>query len=205
MARKVKKLPVRDGFVIITNGRQSEKNYFEIIRANRKSLYKIDVRYFNDDPEGLINQAINIKNDDNRVWCVFDKDEFPADSIYRAVRRAKQNEIGIAFSNAAFEVWLINHFRKFEAEKNPKELISILDEMLKQYGYSKGYEKNDEKVIKEVFLKRMEEACNNANIIYQRRVVECKHRNVTEYPICDWNSFTTVHLLLEALQISNKE
>ena len=200
MARKVKKLPSRDTFVIITNGKESEKNYFEAIRANFESLYTIKVKFLNRDPVGLIDYAIEIKNDSNCVWCVFDKDEFPADAINQAMKKARQEDIGIALSNAAFEVWLINHLRLFGDEKSAKDLQGILDNELKRNGYTSGYTKNDKRVIKEVFLNHIEDACNNADIIYQKRVSEC---GGSSYRICEWNSCTTVHKLIEALRIRN--
>ena len=43
MARKTKKIPVRDEFLIVTNGKRSEKDYFEILRSKIKSIYKIKV------------------------------------------------------------------------------------------------------------------------------------------------------------------
>ncbi len=206
MARKVKKLTVRDNFIILTNGKQSEKNYFEAVRTKFVSLYKITVKFLNRDPEGLVNYAVEIKNDSNCVWCVFDKDEFPTDSIKNAIYIARQNEIGIAISNAAFEVWLINHLRLFGDEKNQKELLDVLDKELKQVGYVKGYKKNDLKVINEVFLNYIDEACNNSDIVYQRKVSEYKGCHyIPDDRICEWNSCTTVHKLIEALQISGKE
>ena len=102
MARKTKNISVRDEFLILTNGKQTEKNYFEAVRSNYKSIFKINVKFKNDDPVALVNHAIAMKNAQNRVWCVFDKDDFPVDSIEQAMRTAKMNGIGIAFSNMAF-------------------------------------------------------------------------------------------------------
>lgn len=45
MPRRSKQLAVRDEFLILTNGRQTEKNYFEAIRANNKSIFKISVKF----------------------------------------------------------------------------------------------------------------------------------------------------------------
>ena len=58
MPRCSKQLAVRDEFLILTNGRQTEKNYFEAIRANYRSIFKINVKFMNDDPVALVNHAI---------------------------------------------------------------------------------------------------------------------------------------------------
>lgn len=102
MPRKTKQLAVRDEFLILTNGKRTEKNYFEAVRSNYKSIFKISVKFMNDDPVALVDHAIGMKNARNRVWCVFDKDEFPTDSVEPAIKTAKDNGIGIAFSNMAF-------------------------------------------------------------------------------------------------------
>ena len=38
MPRKTKQLAVRDEFLILTNGKRTEKNYFEAVRSNYKSI-----------------------------------------------------------------------------------------------------------------------------------------------------------------------
>lgn len=40
MPRKTKQLAVRDEFLILTNGKRTEKNYFEAVRSNYKSISK---------------------------------------------------------------------------------------------------------------------------------------------------------------------
>lgn len=117
MPRGSKKIPIRDQFLILTNGKQTEKNYFEAVRAKYKTIFKITVKFMNDDPVALVNHAIAEKSSQNRVWCVFDMDEFLPTSIKEAMRLADENNIGIAFSNMAFEVWLIDHFEKCSTEK----------------------------------------------------------------------------------------
>ena len=203
MARKTKKLRQRSTFIIITNGRESERNYFKILRGVRHSVYDIKVEFENAAPIGLVTRAIREKHLSNQVWVVFDKDEFPSDAINEAIHVAHQNEIGVALSNAAFEVWLINHFGEFSIEKTPSELIQILDVVLKKHGYTAGYSKNDLNVIKEVFLTRLDDALHNADVALQRRVVEYNrvHPDVQSPPYWDWNSCTTVHKLVEAMKL----
>ena len=206
MGRKTKNFPVRDEFLILTNGKRSEKNYFEALRAYRRSIYKIKVEFQNNDPLKLVNYAVEQKSSANRVWCVFDKDYFTDESIYQAMNLAKTNEIGVAFSNAAFEVWLIDHFKQFETEKDADALQVILDKLLKENGYSKGYAKNDADVIERVFLPLLDDAVHNADVVHQKRVLEYKESGRPDdiLPLCSWNSYTNVHKLVEALRLENK-
>ena len=202
MARKTKKIPVRDEFLIVTNGKRSEKDYFEILRSKIKSIYKIKVKFINGDPDAVVDFAMKEKSKSNRVWCVFDKDEFSSDSIYHAIAGARKNHVGVAFSNAAFEVWLIYHFCCFDAEKSAPELVDILDDLLKKEGYEKGYSKNDIELIKTVLIPRLRNALENADIAYQKRVAYYKMTGAptNTLPVCSWNSYTDVHKLIAALK-----
>lgn len=205
MPRRSKQLAVRDEFLILTNGKQTEKNYFEAIRAHYKSIFKISVKFMNDDPVALVNHAIAEKTPRNRVWCVFDKDEFLPASIDRAMKTAKENEIGIAFSNMAFEVWLIDHFEKCWLEKNAEKLVTDLDWILKANEYPAGYSKEDKQMIIEVLMPRLDDAVQNADIVMQTRIRQYKESHNNEnYPFCDWNSFTNVHKLIDALKLETK-
>lgn len=206
MARKTKNIPTRNKFIIITNGKESEKNYFTKLRGFRRSVYDIEVEFDNAAPLSLVQRAVREKNSSNTVWIVFDKDEFPKDAVYRAMQIAKQENIGVAFSNIAFEVWLISHFREFSLEKNADELLDILDMLLKNHGYKKGYEKNDEEVFEKQFLPVLETAVRNSDVSLQKRIAayNSNRPNDKNYPYCDWNSCTTVHKLIKALKLEPK-
>ena len=205
MPRRSKQLAVRDEFLILTNGKQTEKNYFEAIRAHYKSIFKISVKFRNDDPVALVNHAIAEKTPRNRVWCVFDKDEFLSASIDQAMKTAKENEIGVAFSNIAFEVWLIDHFEKCYLEKNAEKLVTDLDRILKANEYPAGYSKEDKQMITEVLMPRLGDAVQNADIVMQTWIRQYKESHNNEnYPVCDWNSFTNVHKLIDALKLETK-
>lgn len=205
MSRSSKNIPVRDEFLIMTNGRRTEKNYFEAIRANYKSIFRIRVKFLNDDPMALVNHAIAEKKPQNRVWCVFDKDEFSISSIEQAMKLARENDIGVAFSNMAFEVWLIDHFEKCCNEKNTDRLLSEIDTLLKLSGYLKGYSKEDKQMIEEILMPRLDEAVHNADVVMQKRILEYKETHNNEnFPFFVWNSFTNVHKLIEALKLETE-
>lgn len=206
MARSTKKLTVRDEFLILTNGKESEKNYFEAIKS-KKSIYKVKVKFVNADPEGLVRSAIPEKTKSNRVWCVFDRDEFPKDRIETALRLADQNGIGVGFSNAAFEVWLIYHFQNIDGEKTAAQLLDELDKILKTNCYAKGYEKSDLTVMKKVFAKRLGEAVYRAECAHQKRIAILREldEKVDRYSVCEWNPYTNLHKLIEALRLTDKD
>lgn len=48
----------------------------------------------------------------DQVWAVFDEDEHPAVKEARDV--CKRGNVGIAYSNPCFELWLILHHEEFD-------------------------------------------------------------------------------------------
>jgi len=63
----------------------------------------------------VVEEALKIRektpNRYNRVWAVFDKDNFPDNNFNSAIQKAKANNIGCAWSNEAFELWYLLHFQ----------------------------------------------------------------------------------------------
>ena len=191
--------------MIVTNGKKSEKNYFEVLRSRIKTIYKVKVTFLNGNPRELVEYAIKSKTVSNRVWCVFDKDDFSNDLIYHSLALARKNGIRVAFSNIAFEVWLIEHFCCFDAKKSASELISYLDNLFKKEGYNERYLKNDVNQIKNIFMPRLNKAMENADLAYQKRMADYKQNSETNgnIPVCNWNSYTDVHKLIKALKVDN--
>lgn len=72
----------------------------------------------------VVKQAIELssKRHYEQVWCVFDKDDFPARDFNSAVAMAAANNIKVGYSNQAFEYWLILHFVDHQGENEQKRL-----------------------------------------------------------------------------------
>ncbi|GHT40705.1 hypothetical protein FACS189437_06670 [Bacteroidia bacterium] len=60
----------------------------------------------------LVKRAIQIANQGKfeQVWCVFDKDDFSDSDFNAAIKMAEEHDFGVAYSNQAFEYWIILHF-----------------------------------------------------------------------------------------------
>lgn len=92
MARKTNTIPIRNKFYIITNGRETEKNYFELLKS-KKSIYDVSIEFQNADPLGLVNYAIDHINGANQVWIVFDVDNTHKDNrLIPAINKAEKTE-----------------------------------------------------------------------------------------------------------------
>lgn len=204
MGRTTKKLQVRDKFYILTNGRETEKNYFDLLKS-RKSIFSVKVQFHNGDPLTLVKNALKI-TDANQIWCVFDVDSTILEGTFaKAITLAKENNIQIAFSNVAFEVWLLSHYDKVEKNMNAQSLFNAMNKLLKnKLKLNIPYEKADKNLLEKYFLPRLDDATTNAKIVHQKRIKEHQQNfgDNTNYPIWKWNSCTTVYRLIEALCLS---
>jgi hypothetical protein len=103
-------------FVIATEGRETEKQYFQMFHDSR---IKIEVLPTGDDNksapqyvlerlDGFI-QKYDLTPDDT-LWLMFDVDSWGEKNISIICRQAKQKKYRLAISNPCFEVWLYLHF-----------------------------------------------------------------------------------------------
>lgn len=202
MSRKVNLKQIKNKFYIITNGRETEKNYFELIKA-KKSIYEVLVEFQNEDSLGLVNYDIEKKKDANQVWIVFDIDNEKDNKLSQAISKADKNDINYAFSNICFEVWLVSHFMKIESEKTEKELEKILSKYLSGQKNGLEYEKNNKETLKKYFIPNYKNAVENSKIVYQKYNNEHlkKYGDKVARKIWEWYSCTKVFKLIEALKL----
>lgn len=182
-ARKVETRNLRQRILIVCEGAKTEPNYFRGFRVN-KQIYEIDIQGIGYNTASLVRQAVSLKEGYDQVWCVFDRDSFPAQDFNAAFEIARPHDIKIAYSNEAFELWYLLHFHYYDAAIPRREYCAKLTELL---GHK--YEKNSE-VIYEELLGRQADAIRNAKKLYSN-YKPCR-------PERD-NPSTTVHLLVSAL------
>ncbi len=208
MARKIKNIKANKEFLIITNGKQSEYNYFSLIKKF-KSIYDITVKFENGGPLELVEFAITQSNleEYNQIWIVFDVDQTHVENKFiPAIKKAEKNNIKYAFSNIAFEVWLLSHYSKFSKHSSAKELQNKMDELLKQLKCKSEYTKNDDKLLEKYFIEKYQTAVDNSKIVFQTKL---KHHNEfygKHIPpkYWEWNSCTNVFKLVEAMKLEKK-
>jgi hypothetical protein len=102
----------RDLILIVCEGTKTEPNYFLGFR-----LTNVDVIGVGGDPLTVVNTAIDKRKERRKegkiydqIWCVFDRDSFPANRFNDALQKARISELHVAYSNEAFELWYILHF-----------------------------------------------------------------------------------------------
>ena len=204
MPRNKRSLDARSKFYILTNGRETEKNYFDLIKS-KKSIFDVKVEYQNSNPVQLVMYASQYLREANQVWCVFDIDNnFNDGTLIQAIKLAEETGVQIAYSNIAFEVWLLSHYQKVESSYDNTRLIRQMDKLLREdLRLNRGYDKSDKELLKKHFLPKLDDAIVNSKVIYQRKVKqhEQEYMGNKNYRIWEWNSSTNVFQLIEALKL----
>lgn len=204
MPRNKRSLNARSKFYILTNGRETEKNYFDLIKS-KKSIFDVKVEYQNSNPVQLVRYASQYLREANQVWCVFDIDNnFNNGTLIQAIKLAEETGVQIAYSNIAFEVWLLSHYQKVESSYDNARLIRQIDKLLrKDLRLNRDYDKSDKELLKKHFLPKLDDAVVNSKVIYQRKVKQHKQEYMgnKNYRIWEWNSSTNVFQLIEALKL----
>lgn len=173
----------RERFLIVCEGEKTEPNYFLKFRVPREV---VTVRGFGYNTVSLVEKAVELRHldDYDQVWCVFDRDSFPAQDFNAAFSLAERVGIQIAYSNEAFELWYLLHFNYYDTAMSRGEYSKRLSKLL-----GSEYAKNREDIY-DLLQPMQSAALRNA-----RRLME-------EYdppnPERD-NPSTSVHLLVEQL------
>lgn len=90
---------IRCSVLIVCEGTKTEPNYFEAFAEKQQGVivYDIEVKGLGRGTKDVVEKAIDLKNKNNydRVWAVFDRDEFPAkasDGLESAITNYNHSE-----------------------------------------------------------------------------------------------------------------
>jgi hypothetical protein len=183
--------------VLVVCGGQTEQIYFDAFKkVFRPVLGNISIvtALKAKSPMQIVEYAIKarqMKDGYNSVWCVFDKDDFQ--DFDDAIKCAERNGINAAFSNQAFEVWFINHFRLLDSAMNRSRYKDELSNLL-----AFPYEKSQQAILKtcDTILNegKLKNAINNARLGYERHTAYSEPPRPSAYESC-----TTVYQLARSL------
>ena len=177
---------LRKIFLIVCEGEKTEPNYFKGFRVSKRI---IDIYGVGDNTENLVRKAIEIRDNDgtsyDEVWCVFDRDSFPVQNFNNALSIANRNNIQVAYSNEAFEIWYILHFYYHDTATSRNQYKRMVTDRL---GFE--YKKNDPNIYEQI-IGMQENAIMNA----KRLLNSYPNPN----PAID-NPSTKVHLLVSQLK-----
>ncbi len=171
-------------YYIFCEGQQTEPNYFagfkKLIEDNPiyRDMVLIEIEPCQAETMRVIGMAEEYvrknKIKKGQIWCVYDKDSFPAERFNGVVERAntlnKQNpdvQYHTAWSNECIEFWFLLHFNYYTSNNHRSEYIEFLNTKFKQLGLEK-YEKN----MGNIFEILMEYGKPKLAIRYAKRIIE---------------------------------
>jgi hypothetical protein len=187
-SRKVNVREVKQRFLIVCEGAKTEPKYFEKFRVPKTV---IDVKGVGENPSRLVQSAIKLKEEAieadeeyDQVWSVFDRDDWTPQDFNNAIDKAKSNNLKVAYSNEAFELWYVLHFEFLNTGIPRDDYCKKMTKHLR-----KKYQKNSDTIYDEL-INKQPTAIRNA----ERLLASYDYST----PGQD-NPSTTVHLLVKEL------
>lgn len=137
----------KPSILIVCEGKNTEPSYFRKFRLSSADIFPVGEGY---NTTSLVSrtQDLESKKSYDQVWCVFDKDDFSTDLFNSAVQNAEALGYGVAYSNQAFEYWLILHFNDHQGGgMDRKDYDDKLNEILAPFNVK--YDGKSNKLITE--------------------------------------------------------
>lgn len=197
-------------FLIVCEGEKTEPNYFKGFKTNVKSyIYTIDTLGEGTNTKDLVKRTIKARKsssqDYDSVWAVFDRDSFNANNFNGAIHLAQSNEIKVAWSNEAFELWYLLHFQFRNSSMSRLDYKKAIENEMN----AKIFESKGKKSKKFVYEKNSKEMFNLLNMYGNQAQAIKWAGELSKIHICEnysvHNPRTLVYLLVEELIGASEE
>lgn len=172
---------VRKTILIYCEG-ETERIYFEQLRILKRSkLVSVKIKNVKRSAIKLAQHAFRDSSYQyfDEVWVVFDKDDLTEKQLEEVNVFCEEKDIHIAYTNEAFELWLLLHFEVVDvSEKYPRAVLN--NKMEEHLGVTQYFRhKADESIIAPIAL-RHEVAIRNCSKMMSFRNTESR-----ENPYCN--------------------
>ena len=203
-------------FLIVCEDESTEPEYFKKFKEIFDKIYPSETVFLRPigtgrNSKGVVEQAIikkkELLEESNKVvdevWAVFDKDDLDQSEGNRqrfvdAFEIAEKENIQVAYSNEAFELWLLLHFANVSSDKSiPRaDIYRKLEESIKKNPTHNSfvYKHADTEIIDIV-----SKIGNEAKAIERAEKLNTEHESKNNPPI-DANPNTRVYLLVKKLR-----
>lgn len=186
--------------LIVCEGENTEPSYFSQFRLSTATIKPIGEGY---NTISLVNRATELakEKDYEQVWCVFDKDDFDNNDFNNAIVTAKAQNFGVAYSNQAFEYWIILHFDDHQGGgMHRKDYDKKINNLLKPFKLT--YDGEASKLITEEIFEVLDGIDEKTNKERKILAIQRAKRNYEQFehanPATEESS-TTVFRLVETL------
>ena len=188
-------------FLIVCEGKKTEPNYFKAFTERWSEVKEVNVKGCGCSTCQLINEAKKIQENleherqvsFDRVWLVFDKDEFK--DFNKAIAKAKKEKMNCAWSNEAFELWYVLHFQYLDTGVDRKQYIGMIEDKVRKASKDRKfkYKKNDVG-----FYQILQEHGDEAQAMSRAQRLRGSHEGEVDYDA--HNPRTEVDLLVKELR-----
>lgn len=180
------RIPELGYFLIVTDTKETEKNYFEGLRDSIPKELKdhLVIKVEKAKTVDLVKKVLELTEQDSQYripWIVFDRDQVKDfDCI---VQEAEKNQVGAGWSNPCFEIWLYAYFGEMPTIKESYICCERFAEKFEKVSKHK-YLKNDKSIYRKLIKYGDEEqAIKLAERCYERCVKD-KDNPSEMWPAC---------------------
>ncbi|RZJ91622.1 MAG: RloB domain-containing protein [Hymenobacter sp.] len=120
--------------LIVYDGQNTEPSYFNQFRLASTRVIAVGQ---GNNTTSTVQQAIQLSRQEqhDQVWCVFDRASFPTNNFDNAIARAEAYGLQVAYSNQAFDYWLLLHFENHDGRPMPRtDYLARLSTHLEPFG-----------------------------------------------------------------------
>lgn len=145
--------------LIVCEGKNTEPSYFNQFRLSSATIKPVGTGNNN---VSLVKKAKQLSKEGkyNQVWCVFDADPKAnnpkqAQNFNTAIRLGEKYGFGIAYSNQAFEYWLILHLEDHQGGgMHRNDYNEKINKLIQPFNIK--YDGNGSKIIEDDFFELLE-------------------------------------------------
>jgi hypothetical protein len=166
--------------LIVCEGKNTETSYFKQFRLSSAKITTVGEGY---NTISLVKRAkqLSEENEYDQVWCVFDKDNFTDNDFNSAIIFANSIGFNVAYSNQAFEYWLILHFLDHQGGSMLRSDYSDkINSLIKPYNVF--YDGNGSKLINENFFELLDGIDERTGEKRVELAIKRAERNYNEFP-----------------------
>jgi len=196
--QRPKRSPKLGGYLIITDGEKTERNYFEDIKKNIPKKYENNLQikiHLEKELKKIIQFAEQKRYEDPRfrnIWLIFDRDEVP--NFDEIIKEAERVDMEVGWSNPCFEIWLSAYFGEMKPSTDSRGCISRFEKLLIKNTDKREYKKSDKGIYK-ILLESGNEAKAIKIAEKRHKEQEKRHQNPSEMKAC-----TTVFRLVSEIR-----
>jgi len=186
--------------LIVCEGKATEPSYFSQFRLSSATIRAVGTGF---NTFSLVKKAVHLASQAryDQVWCVFDKDAFSNADFNRAISLANAHRFGIAYSNQAFEYWILLHLEDHQGGKISRGQYGLkINKLLKPYTLSYG--KKNNKIISEPLFKFLNGIDEQTQVSRRQLAIDRAKRILKQFghtSPAQAESSTTVFRLVEEL------